>query len=131
MHKACYQNSLKEREVRSQIFEHLESLSPGKVNYALVNKQLKTFTEEYGLTESGIMGTLVFMNNIQKIRNMPEKGIAFVPYKYQEAREFFERKARLSTEVEKVEDTVTQIEVIAPESKKVEKLLNLSDLIGE
>lgn len=126
-HKECYQEQQSEKEVRGQILAYLESLAPGKINYALVYKQLKTFTEDYGLQESGILGTLFFMHEVKHIRLMPEKGIAFVPYKYKEAKEYYE-KVETMRDIEKKEITTQKVVISVPQTKRKKNLKDLSKI---
>lgn len=89
-HRACYERYEKERSLRAGLVDYVyDSLGP-TANMALVGKQIKTYTEDYNYTESGIQGTVYYFHEILKNKLVPKMGIAFVPYHYEKAKNYFE-----------------------------------------
>ena len=93
-HKECADraaaNLKQEEKDRQDLYEYLNVLFKGDYNYALVNKNIKTFIEENGYTYSGIKKALVYFyevkgNSIEKAN----KSIGIVPYIYKDAYNYY------------------------------------------
>lgn len=87
-HKSCgqlYQDSMNLQDYICQLFAYKK---PGP----RVQTQIKTFTQEYGYTYSGIQKALVYFFEVKK--NTIQKsngGIGIVPYIYDEAQEYYRK----------------------------------------
>lgn len=129
-HKTCYDNMQEERANRAGILEFLEELTPGQVNYPLVRKQIKEYTEKFPYTESGLLGTLHYMVEVKRRKVNPKTGIAFLPYLYNEARAYYESLAKMG-DIEKIENEEKVVVVSQQESKRLSKLIDIEALLLE
>lgn len=129
-HKTCYDTMQEERAKRAGITDLLEQLTPGKVNYPLVQKQIKEFTEKFNYTESGLLGTLYYLIDVKKKRLTPESGIALLPYFYNEARDYYKGLKHLE-QVTKIEYKTKEVVVPPQKTKRLEKLIDLDSLLSE
>lgn len=129
-HKVCYDKMLEERSLRTGIFDYLETLTPEKVNYPLVQKQIREYTEKYGYTESGLLGTLHYMVEVKRMKLSHKTGIAFLPYLYHEAREYYSRLSLLS-DIEVVTHEERTVVVTPKESKRLSNLIDIESLLME
>lgn len=125
-HEKCYNDMMLERGRRESILDYLGKLSK-RTNYPLVQKQIKEFTEKYGYTESGILGTLHFMIEVKKMALKPETGIAFVPYLYNDARKYYERLNKLS-DIEVFDSKDIEVIVTEKKTNKNKKLIDIDKM---
>lgn len=127
-HKTCYDTMQAERAKRAGITELLEQLYPGKVNYPLVQKQIKEYTETYHYTESGLLGTLYYLIDVKRRKITPSSGIAIVPYFYNEAKEYYKGLDQLKN-ISKIEYSTNNVTIAPQKTKKLDKLIDLDSLI--
>lgn len=129
-HKDCYAKIEGNQEVRKDIFRFLDTHWGEKnTNYALVNKQIKGFVENenYPFTESGIMGTLVYLVEVKNKKLSPKYGISLVGYLYNEAKNYYLKQAELEG-IEKKE-IGEKIVVVKQSYSKENKLTDLELLM--
>lgn len=126
-HKSCYDSMMADRANREDLMSFISSLLGPNANLAFVAKQIKQFTEQYGLTGSGIKGTLVYLTEIKKRRLNPKMGIALVPYEYENARKYFEGLSKLKENVVPYEEKETRVVYIEEKESKYKKR-NVVDL---
>lgn len=129
-HKKCYLDQEKEKETRQSIVEYLEKLFPDKVNYPLVYKQIKEFTEKYPYTESGLLGTLHFVVEIKRIGLTPNGGIGLLPYYYNDAKEYYLKLSKMKN-IDKVENKEKLVLVRPKKSRKLNSLIDIENLLGD
>lgn len=112
-HQSCgqlYQDSSDLQDYICQLFNYKK---PGP----RVQTQIKTFTQEYGYTYSGIHKTLVYFfevkqNTIQKSNG----GIGIVPYVYDEAQEYYRKlnktAERMAANIQPHKTRVVSVEAV-------------------
>lgn len=126
-HQACYDKAKGMSKATSQgrkaLLDMLKELWGDKTNYPLVAKQIKQYTEEFNYTESGLLGTLHYVLNVKKQRLDPSKGIAILPYFYNQARNHYQNLDNVSfegpMEINEVEILLSEL----PYSTKREEML--------
>ena len=130
-HKSCLNTFNQEREKRTSITEFVQENTPGgQINYPLVAKQIKEFTEKYPYTESGILGTLHYMKNVKRMKLQPKTGIAIVPYLYNEARSYYEKLDAMG-EVKKHEVEEVVVNTRQQKSKRLSQLIDIESLLED
>ena len=74
--------------LRTYIFEELYNKD---CNFAMINKQIKQFHDEYGYTYTGMLKTLKWFYEIQKnsISKSVKRDIAILPYVYRDASQYY------------------------------------------
>lgn len=103
-HSHCIQDNLKKLEQRKReeelerqnnINQYHEVLDFAKTNianpnYALIQKQIRSFIDNNGYTYSGIYKTLIYCKNIAKLNfSNGNGGIGIVPYYYDKAKAYY------------------------------------------
>ena len=103
-HSSCVAARLKSLEQRKQeeeleraqnINQYHEVLDFAKANivnpnYALIQKQIRSFIDNNGYTYSGIYKTLIYCKNIAKLNfSNGNGGIGIVPYYYDKAKAYY------------------------------------------
>lgn len=101
-------------------------IKPHKSLWPLIMKQVKQYKEEYGFKYKGMKYTLdylfIYSENFELDNDLEDRGIAFLPYWYNKAMNFFSKYWELkSTEEEKIEKAFNM--------PKNSVILNRSDLI--
>lgn len=130
-HKTCYDTMLDERAKRADILDVLDDITGGKVNYALVQKQLKELIGTGKYTESGLLGTLYYAINIKHIKFNPKAGIGILPYLYQDARRYYEKQAVMKEGVHKVEYEEKVVVVKPQQSNREKHLIDIESLLED
>ena len=120
-HKACYDEMIEEKSKRADILEVLDEVTGGKINYALVQKQIKSYLETGKYTESGLLGTLYFAINVRGIKFNPRSGIGILPYLYNDARKYYADQEALAN-VKKIDYKTVEV-VVSPQKTNREKFL--------
>ena len=129
-HAECKKEVSESKIQRDKLFDMLiEKWGKGNVNFQHISKQIKNFTEENGYTLSGIVGTVDYLLNHQKKIDMTNSkyGIAIVPYKYNEARDYFQKKAEIAN-FEYKEAEEKEIVIERPKSKRNEGLIDIGEM---
>jgi len=130
-HKACFDAMQEERSKRAGILDYLESLTPGQVNYALVQKQLRDFTANGKYSESGLYGTLIYMIEVKKLKMNPKTGLAFLPFIYNEAREHYDKQAYLAEQIKAVDYPEKEVVTKSQQVNKDKLLIDIESLLGK
>jgi hypothetical protein len=99
---------------------------------AKVAWQIKNMKETYGYTYNGIKGTLFYWYEIRKgEKDKANDGIGIVPYKYEEAKNYFakiDRANSLNADIKNYKTTFKEITIEAPRPEvRPPKLFNLGD----
>lgn len=133
-HQSCASNITSESVQRKQLTDYIDKLYKGKVNWPLVGKQIQSFLAQ-GYTLTGLYYTLQYLYEIRKEDiSKAHGGIGFIPYKYNEAREYYRRennnftmaKKITNNEVKVAPKTTSQVLITKKILKeKKDKLLNL------
>lgn len=122
---------IQERVDRQDLLKFITDSIGEEVNLAFVQRQLRTYTEQYGYTVSGIKGTIYYFTQIRGIRAKPQFGIAFVPYNYNKAREYFEKMDAMR-EIETFDDLeVRQVVISEPQRVKARDTIDLESLFSK
>lgn len=130
-HKACHEEMLQERSQRQDLLKFVVDAIGDEVNLAFVQKQVRTYTEQYKYTVSGIKGTIHYFIHVRGVKAKPQFGIAFVPYNYNKAREYFEKMEDMK-KIETFEELdVRQVTISEPKQEKIRKTVSLEDLFSE
>ncbi len=119
---------INEKAKRASLLEVLEQLTPNKVNYPLVQKQIKEYTENYRYTESGLLGTLYYAINVKHLRIDPRKGIAILPYLYNEARKYYDKLNEIEN-IKKVDVKEEIVYIDPPKTRRQENLIDIESLL--
>ena len=130
-HKDCYKQVAKNKSDTEQLFDYLGELWEDEfINYPLLQKQIKEFTSKNHMTVQGILGTLVYITNVKKMKLQPKMGIAIVPYHYAKARTYYEQKALIQDlTVEYSPPVEKQVEIVPQETNKLKRLIDLDLLL--
>lgn len=91
-HVNCYKERFPNEEDKEKLRNYIRKLFNVEQLSVLINKQIKDYIKEYKYTYSGILGTLVYCYEIEKMDITKAKGIGIVPYNYENAKEYFKRK---------------------------------------
>ena len=128
-HKKCFEElgAQKQTSERKQMLDLLESWAPKKNNYPLIQKQLKQYIEEFGYTDSGLLGTLLYVHKVKGIKFDAKRGVAILPYFYNEARQYYQKLATIGEE--KADITETTIYIHQPKSHKLDNLIDIESLL--
>lgn len=132
-HKICFLKFEEEKKAQLGIIPFLvEIYGKDVLNYALINKQVKDFTENKNMTVSGIQGTIYYLINIKKANIDHRFGIAMVAFYYNDARRYFESLKELENlEAFKTPET-KEIVIAEPQNKKkTSRIVDLDTLFEE
>ena len=118
--------------LRVYIFEELYNKD---CNFAMINKQIKQYHDEYGYTYTGMLKTLKWFYEIQKnpISKAIKRDIAILPYIYRDASKYY-YSLYLAQEINKDKDIsqykprVTEITIESPRTyTPPPRLFNMED----
>lgn len=132
-HIECYQQISKNKNDTEALFDYLREIwGEGFINYPLLQKQIKEFTLRNNMTVQGIMGTVIYITDVKKIRLNPQMGLGLVPYHYSKARSHFERQARIeSSNKEKIEYDEVSVVVNEQKTNRLKGLIDIESLLSE
>ena len=117
----------------TKLMDYIKKLYGDKANYALINKQIKTFTTENNYSLSGIYKSLVYFYDIK--HNSVEQsngGIGIVPFCYQAAYDYYyslfiAQSQNDNKNIKEVTSKVKEITIPLPKvakEKRIFKFLN-------
>ncbi len=127
-HKQCYTNSIQQAKSATQdkkdLHAYIEYILNKKID-ARIQKQIKTFIEEYGYKYKGIQLTLEYFFEIKgNPVSKAQGGIGIVPYVYEEAKNYYALKQKAANSLNEVEgDPVTKRKVTIKDPTKQKKHL--------
>lgn len=134
-HAECASQQEIDREQRKQLEQFIFELLGENINFGMLNKQIKTYQDEYKFTISGILGTLYYIANIKQLSFNKSQGIGLVPYYYSEARAYWNKvkNAQTSSAGIEIENKQKQIIIKPPQPKPLikQKFQTLSELEDE
>ena len=113
------------------LMDYIHQLFGKKANYALIKKQIKTYTTENQYTYSGILKSLIYFYEIQ--HNSIEKSnyaIGIVPFCYQSAKDYYYALwlAQQQNKDKLIKDTVKEIIIKEPrKSGVIKKFFDLGE----
>jgi len=135
-HKTCFDKKQLEKsnDPRKGMLDFLNEVSGGKVNFALVQKQITEYVESGRYTISGLYGTLIYMVRIKKLKVDSKSGIALLPFLYNEAKDFWALQRALSESLKEIpedEKIVKEVEVVVKpqETRKKENLIDIESML--
>lgn len=74
----------------AKLKDYIKNLYGDNANWALINKQIKKFSEENGYSYSGMLKSLIYF---YEVKNNPKdksnNGIGIIPYVYQDAYNYY------------------------------------------
>ena len=132
-HIECYRQINKNKSDSEALFEYLRELwGEAFINYPLLQKQIKEYTLRNNMTVQGILGTVIYITDVKKIRLNPQMGLGLIPYHYSNARIYFERQARIeNSNTEKIENKEVVITINEHKTNRLERLIDIESLLSE
>lgn len=134
IHNECIEPMEKEKELNKtdfqKIMDYVHDLYE-RPNYVMIAKQIKDMKER-GLKESGILKTLQYIYEIEEMKVMEDKGIGLVEYKYEDAKNYFMKKAEIRKSVadfDTVGETIVVVRKNGFDEKIMKEPINMEDLI--
>ena len=114
--------------------EYIEKKYGKTANWALINKQIKTFTTENKYSLSGILKSLIYFYDIK--HNSVEQsngGIGIVPFCYQAAFDYYYALylAQLQNEDKNIKEVTSKVREITIPLPQVPKKLHLFNFLDE
>lgn len=107
---------------------HIDYITPK------INKQIKSYMDNYGYTYSGMHGALVYAFEIKHSDiNKANGGIGLVPWVYSEAKEYFNKLSSIqekNTEIINTKTIESKVIYIRPPKRKIKKR-NLFSFLDE
>lgn len=99
----------------------------------LMERQIRRFVYEEGLTYKSLLLTCKYCFNYAEPPTIPmiDRGLAFIPYHYHEAKEFYLHKRRIIEETKKLAANVTGTRVVTihtPEASRVPSKMHEIDM---
>ncbi len=133
-HSECASQQEIEKEQRKQLEQYVFELLGENINFGMLNKQIRTYQDEYKYTLSGILGTLYYISNVKQLSFNKSQGIGLVPFYYSEARAYWNRvkNAKDSSEGIEIQYKQRQVYIKPPQLKPLkQKIQTLSELEDE
>ena len=120
------------QELRVYIFEELYNKD---CNFAMINKQIKNYHDEYGYTYTGMLKTLKWFYEIQKnpISKAIKRDIAILPYVYRDASQYYyslymAQQVNKDKNIAQYKPKATEIEIESPRTYvRPPRLFNMED----
>lgn len=111
-----------------KLMNYINIITNGKANFPMIAKQIKTMIVEEGFSYEGIQLTLQYLHELEGIELEYDSGIAIVPYKYEQAKQYCIKKRNVLRKAAKFEfnNNVRKV-VIRPHKNKNMKQENLFD----
>lgn len=107
---------IKEKEDRKALISYLEKIWDGKINYAMINSQLKKMREDNpSMTYGGIQYTLWYAINHQ---NMKITSLMIVPFLYDEAKNYCKWLKHIKKQVKEWEKDEKEIDIYMSRDRK-------------
>lgn len=134
-HTECASQQEVDREQRKQLEQVVVELLGENINFGMLNKQIKTYQDEYRFTISGILGTLYYIANVKQLSFNKSQGIGLVPFYYSEAKIYWNRikNAKDSSDGVEIQNKQRQIYIKSPQLKPLikQRIQSLSELEDE
>lgn len=135
-HQTCEPNGeivplLQIDENLKKLNEYIAELYGSKGNYALINRQIKTFIKENNYSYLEILNTLKYFYEIKKNKVADSNGgIGIVPFVYNDAFNYYKslwEAQQRNEDIIPVIHTVREIKIRVPQSRMNLKLFNLDE----
>ena len=121
----------------TKLKEYINELYGREANWALINKQIKTYTTENKYSYSGILKSLVYFykvkgNSIDKSNG----GIGIVPFTYQAAYDYYyslfvAQSQNQQKDVKGITSKVKEITIPLPQIRITKRFFNLDDEVDD
>lgn len=107
---------IKAKEDRKALTSYLEKIWDGKINYAMVNSQLKKMIEDNpSMTYGGIQYTVWYAINHQ---NMKISSLGIVPFLYNEAENYYKWLRNIKKQVKEWKKDEKEVDVYMSRDRK-------------
>lgn len=119
---------------KDALFDYIDKIYGSSADYAVIQKQIKRFIDEYNYTYSGMLKTLIYFYEIKG--NSVDKsygGVGIIPYAYKKAHDYYyaiwlAQQKNSVKDIEMYVPRVKEIEIPVPERKiKQRKLFTFLD----
>lgn len=110
-HSECASIQEVERTQRKQLEQTVVELLGDNINFGMLNKQIKTYQDEYHYTMSGILGTIYYIINVEGLSFNKSQGIGLVPYYYNKAKIYWSRVKIANESIKDIDFKITKKEV--------------------
>jgi len=121
----------------TKLKEYINELYGREANWALINKQIKTYTTENKYSYSGILKSLVYFykikgNSIDKSNG----GIGIVPFTYQAAYDYYyslfiAQAQNQQKDVKGITSKIKEITIPLPQIRITKRFFNLDDEVDD
>jgi hypothetical protein len=134
-HMDCNLTHQKDQIQRKELELYMRELLGDNINFGMLNKQIKTYQDDYGFTISGILGTIHYIISVEGLSFAKSQGIGLVPYYYNKAKIYWARikAANQSTQDVDFKLLKREIHINPPQPKPLakRKFQTLSELEDE
>lgn len=122
-HAECSSEHQKEQSQRKELESYMKDLLGDNINFGMLNKQIKTYQDEYGFTISGILGTIHYIINVEGLSFAKSQGIGLVPYYYNKAKIYWARVKAANEATQEMDFVVTkkEVKISSPQRKPLKK----------
>lgn len=122
MHTACAEkDKLREKTPQEKLYEFLMTQCHYEFVPPNIQKQIQKMIEQNGYTYSGIHGTLRYWYIVKGEPIYKDNPVGIVPYKYEEAKEFYKLKQQLKQKNQEALSQTTAIKYITIKKPIIEK----------
>lgn len=120
-HDICFKQFQTRKEHRESLINLICELHHLDVPSIMILKQIKDFEETYKFSYKGMEMTLRYFHHI-KNNPVDAKGIGIIPWKYDDARKFYEEMDRIRKHAAKVNfNNKEEVVYVKPSTKKKRK----------
>lgn len=128
---SCYKRKIQERKDRDYLYKTIKEIFGITFPTGLMLKQIKEYREERGYSYKNIAYAVNYIYRKKKIKPITSKGIALVPYFYDEMISYYkdlkERRESPIQKHEKVDLTLNPIPI--DNAYREKKLINMEELL--
>lgn len=116
---------------RKALFDYIKKVYGQNANYALINKQIKEYQNEYNYTLSGILKSLVYWYDVKA--NSPDQsngGIGIVPFIYQQAYNYYyslfvAKNQNKNKNIKQIISKVREVVIPLPKVREKKRMFNV------
>lgn len=128
----CYQKKIKEAEDRNKLYKTISEIFGITFPTGLMLRQIKEYRNERGYSYKNIRFAVDYIYRKKKMEPIVSKGIALVPYFYDEMIDYYKdlKEKRENTEFKKYETVkITLAPIPIDSSYREKKLINMEELL--